>query len=122
MNYQNSMQYLAQPALGLGFRQSLRRRRVYDLPGGNMLWLAAAKITLLALAIVFCLHLWLGSAATRINDSIQAIEAKRHELKNDEITLLAERAALMSENPVRKRAGEKLALFVPATQQVFQLR
>ncbi len=116
------MQYLAQPAVGLGFRQSLRRRRAYDLPGGKVLWLAAAKVTFVALAIVFCLNLWLGSAVTRVNDSIQAIEASRHELKNDEITLLAERASLMSEKQVREKAGEKLALFVPATKQVFQLR
>lgn len=116
------MQYLVQPALGLGFRQSLRRRRAYDLPGGNMLWLAAAKVAFVALAVVFCLNLWLGYAVSRVNDSVQTIEAGRHELKNDEIILLAERATLMSEKQVREKAGEKLALFVPATKQVFQLR
>ncbi len=122
MNYQNSMQYIAQPALDLEFRQTLRRRKALDLPGGNMLWLTASKVCLGMLAVVFCFNLWLGFAVTQVNDSIQAIEANRHQLKNDEITLLAERAILRSEKQVRKQAGVKLALFVPAKEQVFKLR
>ena len=122
MNYQNSMQYIAQPALDLKFRQTLRRRKALDLPGGNQLWLSSSKAALVVLAIMFCLNLWLGFAVTKANTSIQAIEANRHQLKNEEIILLAERAILMSEKQVRKQAGAKLALYVPGKEQVFKLR
>jgi hypothetical protein len=122
MNYQNSMQYIAQPALDLKFRQTLRRRKALDLPGGNQLWLSSSKAALVVLAIMFCLNLWLGFAVTKSNTSIQAIEANRHQLKNEEIILLAERAILMSEKQVRKQAGAKLALYVPGKEQVFKLR
>lgn len=122
MNYQNSMQYIAQPALDLKFRQTLRRRKALDLPGGKHLWLSSSKAALVVLAIMFCLNLWLGFAVTKANTSIQAIEANRHQLKNEEIILLAERAILMSEKQVRKQAGAKLALYVPGKEQVFKLR
>ena len=122
MNYQNSMQYIAQPALDLKFRQTLRRRKALDLPGGKQLWMSSSKAALVVLAIMFCLNLWLGFAVTKANTSIQAIEANRHQLKNEEIILLAERAILMSEKQVRKQAGAKLALYVPGKEQVFKLR
>jgi len=122
MNYQKSMQYIAQPALGLKFRQPLRRRKALDLPGGKQLWLNSLKAGLVVLTIMFCLSLWLGFTVTGFNTSIQAIEASRHQLKNEEITLLAERANLMSEKQVRKQAGAKLALYVPGKEQVFKLR
>jgi hypothetical protein len=66
--------------------------------------------------------LWLSFAATRGEQAIQSIEASRHQLKEQQIILLAERAKLMSEQQVLKRAGAELALFVPGDKQVFKIR
>jgi len=122
MNYQNSLRYTAQPAIGLGFRQQLQKRKALGVPGGSALWLAATKIILIVAVLVAGLNFWLGSLVSKVNDSIVAIETQRHQLKNDQIALLAERAVLMSEVQVKKDAGEKLALFVPEQEQVYKLR
>ena len=113
MSYQNSIRYTAQPAMDLGFRQSLRRRKTLDLPGGSTLWLAVSKISLIVLTIVFGLSLVLSYAMHRTNASIQQIEAQRHQLQNEVTALQAERDTLMSRNRVLIHAEAKLALVVP---------
>lgn len=122
MNYRNPVRYPAQPTVETRIRQQLSRRRERGLPGGSALWLAAAKIALLIVVIVFFCQLWLNFAVTRGEKTIQAIEAGRHQLREEQIGLLAARANLMSEKQVVKRAGEELALFVPGDDQVFKIR
>ena len=92
------------------------------MPGGSALWLAASKIALAVVFVVFCINLWLNFSITRGEQKIQEIEAARHQLREEQIILLAQRANLMSEKQVLKRAGEELALFVPEEKQVFKLR
>ena len=122
MNYQNSIRIVSRSPLDTKFRQQLRRKKAFGLPGGTALWLAASKIALAVVFVVFCFNLWLNFTITRGEKEIQGIEAVRHQLKEDQIILLAERAKLMSEKQVLKRAGEELALFVPGEKQVFKLR
>ncbi len=122
MNYQNSVRYVSQSAVDAKFKQQLRRRKPLALPGGTALWLAFSKIALAIVIVVFCINLWLSFAATRGEQTIQSIEASRHQLKEQQIILLAERAKLMSEQQVLKRAGAELALFVPGDKQVFKIR
>ncbi len=122
MNYQNSIRIVSQTPLDTKIRQQLRRKKALGLPGGTALWLAASKIALAVVFVVFCINLWLNFTISRGEQHIQAIEAARHQLKEDQIVLLAQRANLMSEKQVLKRAGEELALFVPGEKQVFKLR
>jgi hypothetical protein len=122
MNYQNSVRYGAQSTLNRKFRQQLRGRKVGGLPGGSALWLAASKIALGIVLVGFCFHLWLNFSVSRGERTIQSIEAGQHQLREEQITLLAMRASLMSEKQVIKRAGAELALFVPDEDQVFKLR
>ena len=122
MSYQNSVRFVSRPAVDTKFRQQLRRKRAFGLPGGTALWLAASKVALAIVFIVFCINLWLNFTITRDRQSIQGIEAVHHQLREEQIVLLAQRANLMSEKQVLKRAGEELALFVPEENQVFKLR
>lgn len=122
MNYQNSIRIVSQSALDTKFRQPFHRKKAFGLPGGSALWLAASKIALAVVFVIFCINLWLNFSITRGEQKIQEIEAARHQLREEQIILLAQRANLMSEKQVLKRAGEELALFVPEEKQVFKLR
>lgn len=122
MSYQNSVRFVSRSAADTKFRQQLRRKRAFGLPGGTALWLAASKVALAIVFIVFCINLWLNFTITRGRQNVQGIEALHHQLRDDQIILLAQRANLMSEKQVLKRAGEELALFVPEENQVFKLR
>jgi hypothetical protein len=122
MNIQNQIHYTAQRSTGFEIRQQLRRRRVLDFPGGKMLWLAVAKVSCIALVIVGCLGIWTGSLVTQSQTSIQAVEAHLYSLRNDQITLLAERARLMSAKSIQAQAQKSLALYVPEKGQVYKIR
>ncbi|MEJ2056440.1 MAG: hypothetical protein P8X39_01210 [Desulfofustis sp.] len=122
MNYQNSIRIGARSPVQTGIRQQLRRKKGFGLPGGTVLWMAASKVALVIVFIVFCINLWLNFTISRGEQTIQAVEATRHQLREEQIVLLAQRAHLMSEKQVLKRAGEELALFVPGEKQVFKLR
>jgi len=122
MNYQNSIRIGARSSVQAGIRQQLRRKKPFALPGGSVLWMAASKIALAIVFIVFCVNLWLNFTITRGEQTIRAVEATHHQLREEQIVLLAQRAHLMSEKQVLKRAGEELALFVPGEKQVFKLR
>ena len=122
MSYHNSIRIGVQSSVNTGIRQQLRRKKVFGLPGGTALWMAASKIALAVVFVVFCINLWLNFTITRGELAIQSVEAVHHQLREEQIVLLAQRANLMSEKQVLKRAGEELALFVPGEKQVFKLR
>lgn len=122
MNYQNSIRIVSQSTFDTKFRQQFHRRKAFGLPGGTALWLAASKFALAVVFVVFCINLWLNFSITRGEQQVQAIEAAHHQLREDQIILLAQRANLMSEKQVLKRAGEELALYIPEEKQVFKLR
>ncbi|MEE4167068.1 MAG: hypothetical protein V2I35_13785 [Desulfocapsaceae bacterium] len=122
MNFHNQIHFTAQQTTGFEIRQQLRRRRVTDLPGGKMLWLAVAKVSCLVLVAVCCSALWTGSLSNRAGASIKAVEADLHAIRNEQITLLAERAQLMSAKNIHSQAQEALALYVPEEGQVYKIR
>jgi hypothetical protein len=122
MNYQNSIRIGTQSPVNTRIRQQLHRKKAFSLPGGAALWMAVSKIALAIVFVVFCITLWLNFTVTRGELNIQAVEATRHQLREEQIVLLAQRANLMSEKQVLRRAGEELALYVPGEKQVFKLR
>ena len=122
MNIQNQIHFTAQQTAGFEVRQQLRRRRVSDLPGGKMLWLAIVKVFCVAMVVVCCSVLWLGSLSSQAHISIQTVEANLHAIRNDQMTLLAERARLMLANNIHSQAQQALALYVPEEGQVYKIR
>ena len=74
------------------------------------------------LMIVLGSSLWLNSVAKKLHGSIQNIEAQQYDIRDRQITLLAQRAQLMSENYVHQQARRELALVVPNSGQVHQIR
>ena len=122
MNFQNHIHFTAQQTAGFEVRQPLRRRRVSDLPGGKMLWLAIAKVSCIAMVVVCASVLWMGSFSSQVELTIQASEANLHQIRNDQITLLAERARLMSAKNIHSQAQQSLALYVPEKGQVYKIR
>lgn len=122
MNFQNHIHFTAQQTAGFEVRQQLRRRRVSDLPGGKMLWLAIAKVSCIALVVVCASVLWMGSFSSQAQLTIQAAEANLHNIRNEQIRLLAERARLMSAKNIHSQAQQALALYVPEKGQVYKIR
>ena len=122
MNFQNQIHFTAQQTAGFEIRQQLRRRRVSGFPGGKMLWLAVAKVFCLIMIVVCSSALWIGSLSSQTRASIQAVEAQLHAVRNEQITLLAERAQLMSARSIHSQAQQTLALYVPEEGQVYKIR
>ncbi len=122
MNFQNHAHFTAQRTAGVRVRQQLRRRRVSDFPGGKVLWIAAAKVSCLVMVVVCASAFWIGSFISQAQTSIQAVEANLHSIRNDQITLLAERARLMSAKNIHSQAQQVLALYVPEEGQVQKIR
>lgn len=122
MNFQNQIHFTAQQTAGFEIRQQLRRRRVSDLPGGKMLWLSVAKISCLVMVVVCSSVLWIGSLSSQTSAAIQAVEATLHAVRNEQMTLLAERAQLMSAKSIHSQAQQTLALYVPEEGQVYKIR
>jgi len=122
MNFQNHVHFTTQRTAGLRVKQQLRHRRVTDFPGGKVLWIAAAKASCITLVVVCASVLWMQSLNSQMEVSIQAVEANLHTLRNDQITLLAERARLMSAKNIHSQAQRALALYVPEKGQVYKIR
>jgi len=122
MNYQSQVHFTAQPITGLKLKQQLRGRKALSLPGGNSFWYSLSKVLCATVVIVFGLTLLLGNIAKQTSGVIQAVEAKHHTIRNEQMTLLAERARLMSKSNIVDQAKIELALYVPRKGQVYKLR
>lgn len=120
MNYHNSC-IIGQPVFQPGLTRRSSRRRTFELPGGTMLWLAAAKVALAVVGVALLVNLWLGHLGSTVRADIAGIAEQQMILKDEQMALLAERAGLMSEQQVQRQAGSRLALFAPEQDQVLKL-
>lgn len=118
MNIQNHVQYPAQSVTGFKVKQHLSRRNPLEFPGGSALWIASAKAACLALLVVLGISLSMGHVAAQLHESVQAVEAKQYTIRDQQISLLAARAKLLSEAYVYEQAGAELALFEPSDDQI----
>ena len=121
MNFQNHAQYPAQSVTGFKVRQHLNRRKPLEFPGGSTLWTASAKAACLVLLVVLGISLWMGHVAAQLHESVQAIEASQYTIRDQQISLLAARAKLLSEQHVYEQAGAELALFEPNDYQITKM-
>jgi hypothetical protein len=118
MNFQNYTQTYTRPVAKRGLRQQLRSCDVRNLPGGQLLWKAAAKVMLLLLPFVLVISMFVGSAINSVERSIVTVDNQRHELMDENIGMLARKARLWAPDHVQKLAEEKLSLYVSAKRQV----
>jgi hypothetical protein len=101
-----------------GIRQKVARRRVFDLPGGLLLWKAVAKTMLWGLPLILACNLWCAHAieANRAQHSVLQQSLVALEKSRDDLALQEERLTA----PVRVKiaAGAKFSLFEPAPGQI----
>ncbi len=119
MNFHNTTQvsYLRN-VTGLGVRQQLQSRGVFDLPGGLVLWKAVGTIMLFMLPFVLAVNMFLASAVNDVERSLVAVDNQRHELMDKNIGLLAQKARLYAPERVSQMAGDKLSLYAALPGQV----
>ncbi|TKB25304.1 hypothetical protein FCL47_14730 [Desulfopila sp. IMCC35006] len=118
MNYNNSTEAYLRSAAKIGIRQHGRSRELFDLSGWLPLWKPVAKILLLILPVVLCIHMFVVSAITSVDLSIVNVGDQRHELMDKNIALLASKARLWSPASMEQLAAEKLALYSSSEDQV----
>ncbi len=118
MNFQNYTQTYTRTIPKQGLRQQLRSYDIRNLPGGLLLWKAAAKVMLLLLPFVLVISMFVGSAINSVERSIVTVDNQRHELMDKNIGMLARKARLWAPDHVQKLAEEKLSLYVSSKKQV----
>ena len=118
MNYNNSTEAYLRSAAKIGIRQYGRSREVIDLSAWLSLWKPVGKILLLILPVVLCIHMFVVSGITNINQSIVNVDNQRHELMDKNIELLASKARLWSPANMEQLAAERLGLHSNSGNQV----
>jgi hypothetical protein len=107
------------PMISSPVRRPLWQKAIGLLGPKVMMW-AEGKIL-----VIFCLSLllanaWLSSSASRIALTVLEAEEGRTALVDENITLRAERAHLVSPEYLEKTAAHRFALYVPEKKQVFR--
>jgi hypothetical protein len=102
-------------------RQQLRGKRVTDLPGGKLLWLAVVKLVVLATPLVLGVNLWLSSASTNLAVTAEELHAIQQAVRDENITLRAEKARLSAPERIGEKVGSRLALYFPDKKQVHRM-
>lgn len=100
------------------FLQELERQKVFSLSADRRLWLALGKMFLVLCPVCLAVNLWLGSCCNRLEQSMQAVDDRRHELMDRQISLSAERSQLFSPERIGFIAAKKLSLHLPEKEQV----
>ncbi len=120
MNYYNTQEAFLRPAINIGIRQHLRERDTRDLLGGPVMK-AVGKVALVLLSTVLAIHMVMASIMGDLDRSITAVDNQRHEHMDKNIELLAKKARLLAPDNIQQLAGEKLALFIAAGDQIERL-
>ncbi|MBC8208248.1 MAG: hypothetical protein H8E79_03650 [Desulfobulbaceae bacterium] len=102
-------------------RSQVRRQKGLELAGAKRLLQPVGKMLLVLCPIWLASNLILSFAVNQLTDNFTAMETARHELRDQNIGLRAQKAQLFSPNQVGVMAGEKLNLHVPAENQVARL-
>lgn len=118
MNIHSTANNYFRSAAHVGIRQKISRRRVFDLPGGLLLWKAVGKMLLWGLPLVLGVNLWCASAINANRAQYEAAEQHLVQLENSSSELIVQRDRLISPVRIKIAAAEKLSLFEPAPGQI----
>lgn len=118
MNFHTPAQPCFRARANSPFLQELERQKVFSLSADRKLGLALGKMLLVLCPIWLAVNLWLGSCCNTLEQSMQAVDDRRHQLVERQISLSAERSQLFSPERVQVIAAKKLSLYVPEKEQV----
>ena len=104
------------------FFQQLSNQKVCPPWSDGRLLLSIGKMLLVFCPMLLAVHLWLASSFNTLQKAVQAGETVRHELMENQNSLRAKRDQMLLPERVRVIAAEKLALHVPAKEQVTFVR
>jgi len=100
------------------------RRRLWQkakgLLGPKVMMMAVGKMVFLFCLLLLLANFRLSSSASRVAVAVQEAEEGRYVLVDENITLRAERAYLLSPEYLEKMAAQRFALYVPEKGQVFR--
>lgn len=101
------------------FRQygSSRVRQRLTLPGGKQLWCGVAKVSLSLALLLLISSVFTNGSTKRMTVEIETLEARYGELVNVNNLLQEEKKHLFSLDAVGARAGNQLAIHIPASGQ-----
>ncbi len=102
-------------------RRGMRGRQVMSIPGGQLLWFAAAKVLSVTALLFFVSSLWLGSSVLQVNENIEQVAGQHDELVSANILLRAKKARLFSPETVGLMAANHLAIHLPQSGQYRKL-
>lgn len=118
MNIQSSANNYYRTASHIGIQQKVESRRAFDLPGGVLLWKAAAKVMLWSLPLVLGINLMCSSLIRSQEQRIGELQQAMAAIEQSNIELRTKKARLASPEIVKVAAAEKLSLFEPAPGQI----
>jgi hypothetical protein len=114
-----SAQVYVRPMMSSPARRHLWQK-AKGLLGPRIMMIAVGKIVFLFCMLLLLVNFWLSSAASRIAGAVQGAEEGRYVLVDENISLRAERAYLLSPEYLEKTAAQRFALYVPEKGQVFR--
>ncbi len=118
MNFQNSSQSYISPVIQVNARRSVKGLGLLGCFADASLLRPVGKVLLVLLPIVFTINIYVSSSVKTMNESLVALDNRRHELMDANIELRAEKARLRAPEMIRKMAGEKLSLYEASKGQV----
>jgi len=114
-----SAQVYVRPMMSSPERRRLWQRAV-GLLGPKIMMMAVGKIVFLFSLLLLLANFWLSSAVSRVAGAVQEAEEGRYVLVDENISLRAERAYLLSPEHLEKTAAQRFALYAPEKGQVFR--
>lgn len=118
MNYHSTSHTYTRPVEKFGLRQFLRPYDLFDFSRDIVLLRMVGKALLMILPLILAVHLILGSMIAGHDTTIAGLDNRRHQLVDENIGLLAQKASVFSPDSIEQLAAEKLELFVASKERV----
>lgn len=96
------------------------RQKAIGLLGPKVVWMEGGKMVLFFCLLLLGANVCLSAYASRIAAAVQEAGKDRYLLVDENITLRAERAYLLSPGYLEEMAARRFALYVPEKRQVFR--
>lgn len=115
----NSAQPYTRPVANIGIQQQLSGRKASDAFNWLQLSQGTGRLALIVCLVTAAVHLAMGGYSGHLATATTEIQSQRHELLDQNITLRAMRASLMTPQAIERVAGKKLSLQRAGAEQIF---
>lgn len=119
MNIHNSAQSYTPSVANIGIHQQLSGKRAGELFNWLKPTKGAGRLALIICLVTGALNLSMGGYVGHLSRVATELEGQRHELMDQNITLRAMRASMMTPQSIERVAGEKLSLQKAGAGQIF---